>query len=82
MEYCTPVLVLYEMEAEGKAGLTPEQKKAQLQVFYRCLKKLCSNAKYSQDIQFICYDGKSYYYIMLLFYNAINVLSSNFYFIL
>ena len=59
VEYCTPVLVLYEMEAEGKAGLTPEQKEAQLQVFYRCLKKLCSNADYSQDIQFICYDDQS-----------------------
>ena len=59
VEYCTPVLVMYEMEAEGKAGLTLKQKEAQLQVFYECLKKIYWNAEYRQDIQLICYDDQS-----------------------
>jgi len=59
VEYCTPVLVMYEMEAEGKAGLSPGQKEAQLFVFKRVLENIINKSEYKQHIQMICYDDKS-----------------------
>ena len=52
---------MYEMEAEGKAGLTPQQKEAQLQIFYHYLQYIMNKWGRMKDIQLICYDGKTFY---------------------
>jgi hypothetical protein len=56
VEYCTPVLVMYEMEAEGHAGLTPKQKENQLKIFYKTLQKILSQTDYAQNIELIQYN--------------------------
>ena len=60
VEYCTPVLVMYEMEAEGLAGLSPMQKAAELVVFYDVLNRILSRPSapdYCRNIKLIKYDG-------------------------
>jgi len=59
VEYCTPVLVMYEMEAEGKAGLSQEQKEAQLLVFHEVLQDILNRSEYKRHINLICYDDYS-----------------------
>ena len=61
VEYCTPVLVMYEMEAEALAGLSPGQKAAECRMFYEVLNRILTREEapdFCRNIKLVKYDGK------------------------
>lgn len=60
VEFCTPVLVLYEMQAENKAGLTRHQMLTQLILFYDTMMKILQHEEARPclgNFKLLIYDG-------------------------